>query len=209
MMTARSGREIDRDSLAPQDDVQPPRIKGDDICETCDHGRVIRTREPRSPVLRVVGFTLWADALLTLILGMGPGPLFVSGTGNATAEAIRRHRSDATAALVQVTSIPRSTIDTFDETGTFDETVLAHLAAGERSRTDRILEIYRNAVDGEIASGARRSIRIPAACLLLFAAGLFLTLKRDVWRCSTCGHVTRIMRRGPTSFPSVMSPRTD
>ena len=199
MIAARPGREIDRDPLALQEDV---------ACLTCGHGRMIMTREPRSPVLRVVGFTLWVDALLTLILGMGSGALFVSGSGNATGEAVRRHRTDATAALLHVTSIPRATIDAFEQTGTFDEAVLAHLSASERSRSDRILEIYRNAVESEMASGARRSIGIPVACLLLFVAGLFLTLKRDVWRCSTCGHVKRAARRSAW-LPSVMSARTD
>jgi hypothetical protein len=200
MIAARPGREIDRD---------PPALHEDVICETCGDGRLRVTREPRSPVLRVVGFTLWADALVTLILGMASGTLFVSGSGTATAEAIGRHRADATAALVQVVSIPRAAIDEFEQTGAFEETVLAHLPASERSRTDRILEAYSNAVESVTASGARHSIGIPVACLLLFAAGLFLTLKRDVWRCSTCGLVKRAACRRPTWRSSVMSPRTD
>jgi hypothetical protein len=152
---------------------------------------------------------LWADALLTLILGMGSGALFVSGSGNAATETITRHRADATAALVHVTSIPRATIDSFEETGTFDDTVRAHLPAAERSRTDHILEVYRTAVEAERATGARRLIGIPVACLLLFMAGLFLTLKRDVWRCSTCGQMKRVRRRRSPWFPSVLNPRTD
>jgi hypothetical protein len=131
MMAARPGHEIDRDPLVSDEDR---------VCATCGPGRLIVTREPRSPVLRVVGFTLWADAVLTFVLGMGPGALFVSGAN---------------------------------------------------------------------ATGAGRSIGIPVACLLLFVAGLFLTLKRDVWRCATCGQIKRAARRRAPWFPSIMRARTD
>jgi ribosomal protein L37E len=200
MIAARPGRDIDRDSPLLQEDV---------VCGVCGYGRMIVAREPRSPVLRVVGFTLWADALLTLILGMGSGALFVTGTGNPTDEAIQRHRGDAVAAMVHVASIPRDAIDRFEQTGTFDDAVLAQLSASERSRTDRILEVYRRAVEADIASGARFAIGIPVACLLLFVAGLILTLKRDVARCATCGHVKHLVRRRSTWLPSVMNARTD
>lgn len=195
MMAVQPGREIDRD----------PSIETEAVCETCGPSRLVLSREPRSPVLRVVGFTLWADALLTLILGVSSGALFFSSGSGMTDAAMRGHRADAASALVHVTSIPRATIDAFERTGDFDETVLLQLSPGERTRTDRILELYRAAVESAAASGARRSIGIPIACLLLFGAGLFLTLKRDVWRCATCGHTRRDTRRSAW-FPSVMSP---
>ena len=197
MMAVQPGREIDRDPSAFEQDV---------VCETCGPSRLILTREPRSPVLRVVGFTLWADALLTLILGLSSGALFFGAHGGVTAEAMPGHRADAAAALVHVTSIPRATIDAFERTGDFDETVLTRLSSGERTRTERILELYRAAVESDAASGARRSIGVPIACLLLFGAGLFLTLKRDVWRCATCGHARPVARRRSAWFPSAMSP---
>ena len=197
MMAVQPGREIDRAPSALAEDV---------VCETCGPARMILTREPRSPVLRVVGFTLWVDALLTLTLGVSSGALFVSAGSGITDEVMRGHRTDAAAALVQVTSIPRATIDAFERTGAFDDTVLIRLSPGERSRTDRILELYRAHVESDAASGARRSIGIPIACLFLFGAGLFLTLKRDVWRCATCGHARRVARRRSAWFPSAMSP---
>lgn len=197
MMAVQSGRQIDRDSSALNEDV---------ICETCGPARMIRTREPRSPVLRVVGFTLWADALLTLILGVSSGALLFGAGSGVTDEVMRGHRTEAAAAFVHVTSIPRATIDAFEQTGVFDETVLTRLSPGERTRTGRILELYRAAVASAAARGARRSIGIPLVCLLLFGAGLFLTLKRDVWRCATCGHARRVARRRSGWFPSAMSP---
>ena len=93
---------------------------------------MVRIREPWSPVLRVVGFTLWADALLAFMLE----------------------------------------------------------AAGASG----------------FGSGSRESIGVPIACLLLFGAGLFLTGKRDVWRCATCGRARRVARRRSAWFPSAMSP---
>ena len=197
MMAVKPGREIDPAPAARETDV---------VCEACGPSRLILMREPRSPVLRVVGFTLWVDALLTLILGVNSGALFVSTGSGITDEVMRGHRTDAAAALVHVTSIPRATIDAFERTGAFDDTVLMRLSPGERSRTDRILELYRARVESDAASGARRSIGIPIACLLLFGAGLFLTLKRDVWRCATCGHARRVARRRSAWFPSAMSP---
>jgi hypothetical protein len=199
MIAARPGLDPDRDPSAPPSDIG---------CDTCQPGRMVLTREPRSPVLRVVGFTLWADALLTLILGVGSGALFVSA--GRPGVGMSRHRADATAALVHVSSIPRSTIDAFEQTGTFDRTVLPGLSDVERSRTERILEVYDAAVAAESVIDVRRSIGIPIACLLLFVAGLYLTLKRDVWRCVICGHVKRVARRRSPLLPSLLSePRTD
>jgi hypothetical protein len=198
MIAARPGLDPDRDQPAPPSEVG---------CDTCQPGRMVLTREPRSPVLRVVGFTLWADALLTLILGVGSGALFVSA--GRPGAGIDRHRADATAALIHVNSIPRRTIDAFEQSGLFDRAMLATLSDIERTRTERILDVYEGAVAAETVIDARRSIGIPIACLLLFAAGLFLTLKRDVWRCAVCGHVKRVARRSPL-IPSLLSePRTD
>ena len=197
MIAIKPGLETGRD---------PSAFERDGICETCGPARMILTREPRSPVLRVVGFTLWADALLTLILGVSSGALFFGAGSGMTERAMQGHRADAAAALVHVSSIPRATIDTFERTGEFDEAVLTRLSSGERTRTDRILELYRAAMASDAAAGARRSIGIPIACLVLFGAGLFLTLKRDVWRCATCGHARRVARRRSPWFPSAMSP---
>jgi hypothetical protein len=70
--------------------------------------------------------------------------------------------------------------------------------------------VHDTDVESAVDSGARRTVGIPIVCLLLFVAGLLLTLKRDVWRCATCGHVKRVARRRAQWLPALMSePRTD
>lgn len=166
-------------------------------CEKCRQGNMHRARVPRmSPGLRFLGYVLWVPALLMLILAGGCG-LLVGGAGtSATVETVTKSRNDAANQLLDIGSIPRERIEEFQKSGTFERNELQLIPASDRDRAERILDLHQASVAGAGLGGAAATgiaglgaLAMFVMFIPLFVVGLLLTLKKNVWKCPTCGYV--------------------
>lgn len=166
-------------------------------CEKCKAGTMQRDRVPRmSPALRFIGFTLWIPALALVLLTTACGVLFAGAGASATAGTLDAAKKNAIAQLHQYDA-PFGIVDEFDRTGTVQDASLEALHdEATRAHVKAILQLYHATIAGG-AIGATAATGIAGALIVgayvvgipLFIVGLLLTLKKNVWRCATCGYV--------------------
>ena len=146
---------------------------------------MIRTRLNRSPVVRVVGYALWADALLTLMLTAAASWFAVPHQHMSTLL-----KAETVGWLRARPSLPPTVVDEFIERGTVTDETFAHVSAADRWDLQDKLDLYRNraareAVFAALAGFADGRMWWGSAALLL--VGGVLVRRRPAWICNTCG----------------------
>jgi hypothetical protein len=155
------------------------------------------TRVPKfSSVLRIIGFTLWIPALL-LLAGSTVMVCATMGAGSSAAgEVMTRARNEGANRLRGVRQMPEAVVDDFKEDGQVAETVLVTLDETQRQAVRTEMTTYSATAAGSaIGSGAVAGVGGCGLIGLYFVlvptmiVGFVLTLKKNVWKCGTCGYI--------------------
>ena len=172
--------------------IAPPAI----TCERCKQGTMHAERLPRmSSGPRALGYILCIGALLVLASSVAWGLLVGRSTTNAVVQGVEEAREDAANQLREFAMLPSAEVDNFLRTGKLTDAALAALRPEDRSRVDAILSSYtatvaRTALGSTAATSTAGVVAagLVTMSLVLFVVGVLLTLKKNVWRCSTCGY---------------------
>jgi hypothetical protein len=166
-------------------------------CGKCKKGELELAKIRRfPPAVAGIGYGLFIIGLLAA-LGVGGYLLKYGPSGGTSVSAIQAARQETVTKLKQIDEVTPAMIADFDDDGQISASSLDTLNPDARSEVDKILEEYRVATANVPAdamvggsSGWSTWIGVLAACALVLLVGLWLTLRKDAWRCPSCGALT-------------------
>lgn len=172
-------------------------VPGRTICEKCSHGEVGPAKTFRlSTTTAIIGYLLLIPGILLFCYSLRVGAFGVTEQSSAQKQAGIELKKNTLAELEALQPPPDRIISKFEAIAYFEETEIAQLDPESRAKVNKIKEKYLTGLAGTVIGtgiidllGGGFKFAMLIAAILMMILGLFLSLRKKIWHCLTCGYI--------------------